>query len=276
MLNEVIKLIVNYSSLYLKTILNIIPGINKFFLIAYLRNLGITKIGKFKTKGKVKIKIVATAKLTISEGVILENCNIVLGENTNLHIGSNSILDGVKIILDDGSNFNIQDQVQLQQVHPYEQEIRILGNSKVDINKFSRIRCSILAQYGGNLKIGENTFINQGTEIRCDNSITIGDYTIISYDVNIFDTNTHSTNWMERREAIIQSPIHTLVGEPRPSSKPVIIGNNCWIGKRAVIMKGVTIGDKSIIALGAIVTSSVPEECVGYGNPARWKNIEFK
>ena len=57
---------------------------------------------------------------------------------------------------------------------------------------------------------------------------------------------------------------------PRPKLKtaPVIIGNNVWIGMNATILKGVTIGDNSVVAAGSVVTKSVPANVVVAGNPA--------
>ena len=58
-------------------------------------------------------------------------------------------------------------------------------------------------------------------------------------------------------------------------SKPVIIEDNVWIGRRVMINKGVRIGEGSIIAAGAVVTKSVPPYSVVYGNPARHKPLEW-
>ncbi|MBY5377327.1 hypothetical protein HFN07_28555 [Rhizobium leguminosarum] len=60
---------------------------------------------------------------------------------------------------------------------------------------------------------------------------------------------------------------HTIVG--RPDKAPIRIGNHVWIGMRAVILKGVTIGDGAVVAAGAIVTKDVPPGAVVAGNPAK-------
>ena len=55
---------------------------------------------------------------------------------------------------------------------------------------------------------------------------------------------------------------------------PVIIGENCWIGRNVSIMKGVTIGDNCVIAANSVVTKSIPANCIAAGNPAKVvKNI---
>ena len=61
--------------------------------------------------------------------------------------------------------------------------------------------------------------------------------------------------------------MHKLSNSVRTS--PIVIGNHVWIGRRAMIMKGVTIGDGAVVAAGAIVTKDVPPNCVVAGVPAR-------
>lgn len=246
--------------------------IKYYHLKLYLKSHNIDiKNKNLNLQGEVIIEISKSTKFTIGSNVTLSNCSIYMSDNSELAIGDNSILKGVTIYLEKTSIFQVHKQVLIEQINPFPQNIHLI-NASIEIGQASRIRCSILAQNGGKVTIGQKTFINQGTQIRCDRSVLIGDYTLISYEVDIFDTNTHCTDWRERRHAITQSPLHTILGEPSPISKPIVIGNDCWIGKRAAILKGVTLGDKTIVGLGAIVTSSIPEESIAYGNPAKWKN----
>lgn len=108
------------------------------------------------------------------------------------------------------------------------------------------------------LKIGNNTHLgsNLGITVGCD--VTIGNDVMISNGVNIFSYEAHSTN-PELRHA----------PPPAATGKPVIIGDNVWIGVRCIIMKGVTIGDNSVIAGGSVVTQKVPPNSLVIGNPAR-------
>lgn len=61
----------------------------------------------------------------------------------------------------------------------------------------------------------------------------------------------------------------TVDGEPRPQTAPIRIGNHVWIGSRATILKGVSIGDGAIIASGAVVSRDVEAGSIVAGNPAR-------
>ena len=109
------------------------------------------------------------------------------------------------------------------------------------------------------LKIGNGVSIGDRTEIHVGKEVTIGDGTLISWDCCIMDRDYHAIG-----DAEIMKPVH--------------IGNHVWIGCKAVILKGVTIGDGAVIAAGAIVTKDVPPRCVVGGNPARVikENIDWK
>jgi acetyltransferase-like isoleucine patch superfamily enzyme len=84
----------------------------------------------------------------------------------------------------------------------------------------------------------------------------IGDRCLIGDSVIIYDSDFHNLQPEIRRDA-------------RTSCAPVTIGDNVWIGSRAMILKGVTIGDDSVIGAMSLVNSSIPARCVAAGNPAR-------
>jgi acetyltransferase-like isoleucine patch superfamily enzyme len=99
------------------------------------------------------------------------------------------------------------------------------------------------------VKIGDYVSIGERTEIRCSKEIVIGDHSIIAWDVEIMDTDFHEIDY-------------------KITYKPIHVGNNVWIGCRSVILKGVTIGEGSVVAAGSIVTKNVPPHCLVAGNPA--------
>ena len=116
---------------------------------------------------------------------------------------------------------------------------------------------------GAQLSIGDHTYINRSASIDCTQEITIGDYCAISDNVQILDSDFH--------------PI-TYNGKTSTMSKPVHIGNHVWIGRSAIILKGVTIGDGAIVGAGSVVTRDVPARCLVAGNPARVikENVEWE
>ena len=105
------------------------------------------------------------------------------------------------------------------------------------------------------LRIGAHTIIGDRTHVNCQTSISIGTHCAISWDVEILDCDMH---------AIVAED-----GQPLSPRAPVVIEDRVWIGTRALILKGVTIGHDSIVAAGAVVASPVPPHSICAGNPAK-------
>lgn len=108
--------------------------------------------------------------------------------------------------------------------------------------------------------IGDHSYIGHACSFTTSQSIIVGKHCLFASMVQIADYDGHPLD-AERRRA----------GEPSPpeSVRPVVIGNDVWIGTGAVILKGVTVGDRSVIAARAVVTRDVPPDAVVAGNPAR-------
>lgn len=121
----------------------------------------------------------------------------------------------------------------------------------------------------GKIKLGNHTALGAGSMIRCVDSVTVGDYTAISYNVIISDNNNHPVNPHDRMIMGLTPPGDIKRSWIYSDHAPIVIGRNCWIGENARICKGVTIGDGSVVAANAVVTKSVPSNCVVAGNPAR-------
>ncbi|MCQ2321748.1 MAG: acyltransferase [Bacteroidales bacterium] len=107
----------------------------------------------------------------------------------------------------------------------------------------------------GMIEIGKNCRIN-GAYIHAKNNIKIGDNCVMASGVNIIDTNGHELLSLNR-----------TVGED--AAKPIVIGNNVWIGINAVVLKGTMIGDNSVVAAGSVVKGSFPPCSLIQGNPAK-------
>ncbi|WP_115862919.1 maltose acetyltransferase domain-containing protein [Halorussus litoreus] len=108
--------------------------------------------------------------------------------------------------------------------------------------------------YGYNLHVGENFYANFDCVVLDVCRVDIGDNCQIGPGVHIY-TATHPLDATER----IEGPEY---------GKPVTVGDNVWIGGRAILNPGVTVGDDAVVASGAVVTEDVPEEVVVQGNPA--------
>lgn len=143
-----------------------------------------------------------------------------------------------------------------------ETRIALKNNSKltVDGNFFVGAGTDIRVFEGGNLELNSG-YTNGYTQIVCAKSIKIGKDVAIAREVIIRDTDAHE-----------------IVGKEHEPIKPVVIGNHVWIGAKAMIMKGVTIGEGAIVAAGAVVTKDVPPKTIVAGVPAKVikENVTWK
>ncbi|HKW60274.1 MAG TPA: acyltransferase [Candidatus Dormibacteraeota bacterium] len=136
--------------------------------------------------------------------------------------------------------------------------VRIENHGQISIGPRLRIRAvpwatELVANRGGLLEIGESTFINGGVSISASRHVRIGSRCQIGPGVLIMDNDFH------------------VPGDPgqQPPSRPIDIGDRVWIGAKAIVLKGVTIGDAATIAAASVVTSDVPARAVVAGVPAR-------
>jgi len=106
------------------------------------------------------------------------------------------------------------------------------------------------------ISIGKRTLASNNIAICAMRSVQIGAGCQIGNEVTIYDCDFHEIDPATR----LDSP-----GE----IAPVSIGDNVWLGSRVMVLKGVTIGDNSVVAAGAIVTSSIPPNVVAAGIPAK-------
>ncbi len=107
--------------------------------------------------------------------------------------------------------------------------------------------------FGKNITVGKNVFINTGCTFQDCGGITIGDSAQIGQNV-VLCTFNHGMEPEKR---------HTLYPEP------IVIGKKVWIGANATILQGVTVGDNAVVAAGAVVTKDVPINSVVAGVPAK-------
>jgi acetyltransferase-like isoleucine patch superfamily enzyme len=104
------------------------------------------------------------------------------------------------------------------------------------------------------IRIGDHVLISPGVRISAAQDITIGDNCMIASGAYITDSDWHG---------IYDRSL------PPDTAYPVRLENNVWIGDSAIICKGVTIGENSIVGAGAVVSSDIPANSIAVGNPAR-------
>ena len=107
-----------------------------------------------------------------------------------------------------------------------------------------------LRDRGAVIDIGAGTFVNHRTELVAHQSVRIGRDCLLAWDILVLDSDSHSVDGGAR-------------------TAPVSIGDRVWIGCRATVLKGVTVGDGAVVAAGSVVVSDVPARTLVAGNPAR-------
>lgn len=130
-------------------------------------------------------------------------------------------------------------------------------------NPLSRIQrgCFVAERPESRIKIGNHVGVSSSC-IWAKDSITIGDFVNIGADSILMDSDAHSMDWRLRM---------TCGPEDIAAAKcaPIVIEEHSFIGARCIILKGVTIGARSIIAAGSVVTKSIPADSVAGGNPCK-------
>lgn len=131
----------------------------------------------------------------------------------------------------------------------------IVNSGTLYVADHTKLACQRLwVRYGGNLKIGRYTNVNTGSEIRCDESVNIGSFCQLSYNLRIWDTNTHCIYTSEKRKQLTQDHFPSFGYEyERPKTAPVEIGDGAWIGEKASILKGTTLGENVIVGYNTII-----------------------
>lgn len=129
---------------------------------------------------------------------------------------------------------------------------KLLGSFGRNSVILPRFQCD----YGTNITVGANTFVNFDAIMLDCATITVGDYVSIGPRVQLL-TAWHPVDDHEARRAQWEG------------ASPIAIGNNTWIGGGAIVCPGVTVGDNTVVGAGSVVTKDVPARVVAAGNPCR-------
>lgn len=158
--------------------------------------------------------------------------------------GKNLQIPGKVSWLIEGSKLNIGDNFYLSS-----------GNGVNPIA--SNLQADVYVEPGAALTIGNNVGMSS-TRLWIHESVRIGNNVKIGGCVLITDTDAHPMDYVVRRSS-----------NEGTKSAPVVIEDDVWVGAHCIILKGVTIGARSIIGAGSVVTKSIPADCVAAGNPCR-------
>lgn len=118
------------------------------------------------------------------------------------------------------------------------------------------------------IKVGSRSSIGGGTIIEACDQVTIGDDCLVSYEVIVQDHNSHPLAWADRQNDVLDW-IADRKNWSNVLSAPVVIGPKCWVGARSIVLKGVHLGEGTVVGAGSVVTKSFPPYSLIAGNPAR-------
>ncbi|MDF1584273.1 MAG: acyltransferase [Methyloprofundus sp.] len=151
------------------------------------------------------------------------------------------------------------------------------NSNNVSIGQNSMIGASFVFESSeGQISIGDNCFINGGTNLISRSSISIGNYVTIAWGCTVYDHNSHSLDFIERQKDMERQLEDYRSGRSFITSKdwsvvksrPIVIEDNVWIGFDSVILGGVTIGEGAIVGARSVVRADVEAWTVVAGNPA--------
>lgn len=128
---------------------------------------------------------------------------------------------------------------------------RILGDVKGDI----LIEQPFYCDYGFNISVGKNFFANFNMVVLDEARVVFGDNVFIGPNCGFY-TAGHPIDPIERNKGL-------------EFARPIIVGNNVWIGANVTVVPGVTIGDNCVIGAGSVVTKDIPDNTVAVGNPCK-------
>lgn len=235
--------------------------ISIFFRI--IRKFTETRFRYLFSKSNVRISKNSTAD--ISDGARMSKSTVVVRAG-NVVIGDKCRIENASIYINKG-------ELVLGEGTIVRDCFIEIDNGKINISHHTKIQCRHLwTRFGGEIQIGSYTNINRGSEVRADECVVIGDYCQISYNVNIWDTNTHNMLPIEERKRLAEQYYPEFGHEEnRPPTKPIMIGNFCWIGENSTIMKGTILGDNVTVGYHTMLINKQIDD-----NKTVVQNIEIR
>ena len=226
--------------------------------LSYTSRLKISANSSLLIDGVVKITqcvlIIENSKLTLSDSILMKSqirlknssfncinkltlfCSEINVVNSKILFNNNTIIESYKLELYNDSLLISEEYLLLQKVN-YKDAFIYSDAGSILLGSNNRIQAKIQIT-NGIFKTLNNVFINHGTEIRVQEKIEIGNNCFISYDVIIFDNNSHSIYPVDRIAEIRQGfPLATnQTQDLMPKSKSIFIGDNTWIGIRTILL----------------------------------------
>ena len=212
------------------------------------------------------------SSVRIASGTILADVEVCVWKKSELSIGKDCRVNNVRFAIE-GGKAGIADGNVLSSGGRVDKAVITMADGTLFVDDHNHLQNSVWVRFGGALSIGRYNCINAGTRVRCDESVRIGSYNMISFDCDIWDTNTHCFYSLEEKKEMFEKDF-PFIGKERnkPETKPVVIGDGNWIGKDSCILKGSILGNETVVGTRAIVSNIT----VGYGQRVLSAKSEIK
>ena len=261
-----------------------------YYYLLFCRPASLQIHGKIHFDRFSFLAITGKSRVSLGAGLMLQQSRLYVDQAT-CTLGPNSVLRQ-SILVVRASQFETGQGAKLiqKEVHCVNQstfrsgdfvQLSGVGSSRsffmngsfaewgTNVNVFAKVQCD-----QSHFSIGDHVFINEGTEIRCHNTIKMGSYIMVSYDCRLFDTNTHSTEaeWRRREinDGFPNSTIQQDSVKAQIKTAPIIIGDDVWIGTRAILFRGTKLADQVIVGAASVVAGlDVPAGKKVVGNPGK-------
>lgn len=201
-----------------------------------------------------------TSSFTCEKDVKIVFSKIHLQKGSTMSIGKGVSIHKVLFALS-GSHVKIGEKSVFSNGEmPIKQQV-IVSNGNMVFGTHNRIRAQrFWVRFGGIVNFGNYINLNEYSEVRCDEKVSLGDFVEISYYVKIWDTNTHEIEPLEQRRARWRGQYLKRDVSEKPKTTPVTIGSDTWIGERSSILKGTTIGQGCIVGYDTtLVKEDIPD-----------------
>lgn len=204
---------------------------------------------------KSKIVVKGNYKVIISDNCQIQKSTLAFFSANNLNesiIGSHTSFSNVKLQCYGQfkcGEWNIFDQCN-------EEPMLTTFKGSLLIGHHNRFKNKFWIRFNAKIIIGNYNNINERSWLRADELIEIGDYNMISYDVKIWDTNTHNIYSPQKRRMLTEKyfPFFGYETE-KPVTKPIIIKSDCWIAQNVAIFKGSELGEHVTLGFGTFLSN---------------------
>lgn len=190
-----------------------------------------------------------------NDGVVIRGSTIYIDKGSVLILHEGVRLEGIGLWVTNGGRVEIGAYSFMEKGGNATRPEYIINNGMLLVADHSKLACQRLwVRYSGIIEVGQYTNVNHGSEIRADEKVVIGSYCQLSYNLRIWDTNTHCAYPPEKRRQLTRDHFPRFGYEyERPHTAPVMIGNGTWIGERASILKGTKLDENVIVGYNTTV-----------------------